>query len=71
MATYLKTILGEKLITKPVNQAESAHPSPAQLLDKIFVKGKKKIVTQELADLIIYTQSCSLDIKKRKLLATC
>lgn len=64
MATYLKTILGEKLITKPVNQAESAHPSPAQLLDKIFVKGKKKIVTQELADLIIYTQSCSLDIKK-------
>ncbi|KAM9295962.1 LOW QUALITY PROTEIN: 1-phosphatidylinositol 4,5-bisphosphate phosphodiesterase delta-3 [Gastrophryne carolinensis] len=71
MAHHLRTILGDILITKPLNNQDPAWlPSPEALKGRILVKGKKLSepaeeeegrtrvdVAQELSDLVIYCQS--------------
>ena len=41
MADAMIEIFGSKLVLEPVNLEEKTHPSPAALMNKIFVKGKK------------------------------
>ncbi|XP_075033440.1 1-phosphatidylinositol 4,5-bisphosphate phosphodiesterase delta-3 [Mixophyes fleayi] len=73
MAHHLHTILGDLLLTKPIDVANpSQMPSPEALKRKILVKGKKLSecrspeeeegktrmdIAQELSDLVIYCQT--------------
>ncbi|XP_036427731.1 1-phosphatidylinositol 4,5-bisphosphate phosphodiesterase delta-3-A-like [Colossoma macropomum] len=48
MARQLRSILGDKLLTEPLNdQLSESLPSPEELKGKILVKGKKKQVKEE------------------------
>ncbi|XP_040885273.1 1-phosphatidylinositol 4,5-bisphosphate phosphodiesterase delta-3-A-like [Toxotes jaculatrix] len=48
MARHLRSILGDKLLTKPLNGLDSHNlPSPEDLKGKILVKGKKDRVVEE------------------------
>ncbi|KAM3859435.1 1-phosphatidylinositol 4,5-bisphosphate phosphodiesterase delta-3-A-like [Diretmus argenteus] len=48
MAQHLRSILGDKLVTKPLNGLEPhCLPSPEALKGKIIVKGKKEHVVEE------------------------
>ncbi|XP_066521065.1 1-phosphatidylinositol 4,5-bisphosphate phosphodiesterase delta-3-A isoform X2 [Hoplias malabaricus] len=63
MARQLHSILGDKLLTKPVNdQLSERLPSPEELKGKILVKGKKERVQQE--DSSSSDSSCSEDETK-------
>ncbi|XP_062331112.1 1-phosphatidylinositol 4,5-bisphosphate phosphodiesterase delta-3-A [Osmerus eperlanus] len=47
MARHLRSILGDRLLTKPLNEEQlQTLPSPEALKGKILVKGKKKSVTE-------------------------
>ncbi|KAJ8364483.1 hypothetical protein SKAU_G00133140 [Synaphobranchus kaupii] len=51
MARHLRTILGEKLLTKPLNgQPLKSLPSPEELKWRILVKGKKESVQTRQTD---------------------
>ncbi|XP_030256041.1 1-phosphatidylinositol 4,5-bisphosphate phosphodiesterase delta-3-A-like [Sparus aurata] len=48
MARHLRSILGEKLLTKPLKDVDPHKlPSPEDLQFKILVKGKKELVVEE------------------------
>ncbi|MEQ2198144.1 hypothetical protein XENOCAPTIV_008537, partial [Xenoophorus captivus] len=48
MARHLKSILGDKLLFKPLTDLESASlPTPEDLKGKILVKGKKERMVEE------------------------
>ncbi|XP_039978978.1 1-phosphatidylinositol 4,5-bisphosphate phosphodiesterase delta-3-A-like isoform X2 [Xiphias gladius] len=48
MAQHLRSILGDKLLTKPINALDChSLPSPEDLKGKILVKGKKERVVEE------------------------
>ncbi|XP_068119306.1 1-phosphatidylinositol 4,5-bisphosphate phosphodiesterase delta-3 isoform X2 [Hyperolius riggenbachi] len=73
MANHLRTILGDMLLTEPLEGCDPAHlPSPEALKGKILVKGKRLCeqqiaeaeelrtrvdTAQELSDLVIYCQT--------------
>ncbi|KAL7857109.1 hypothetical protein SRHO_G00160080 [Serrasalmus rhombeus] len=63
MARQLRSILGDKLLTKPLNdQLSESLPSPEELKGKILVKGKKERVEQESSS--SSESSCSEDESK-------
>ncbi|XP_053494992.1 1-phosphatidylinositol 4,5-bisphosphate phosphodiesterase delta-3-A isoform X6 [Ictalurus furcatus] len=63
MAQQLRSILGDKLLTKPLNNHKcDSLPSPEELKGKILVKGKKEQVEQE--DSSSSESSCSEDESK-------
>uniref|UniRef100_W5UJ97 Phosphoinositide phospholipase C n=1 Tax=Ictalurus punctatus TaxID=7998 RepID=W5UJ97_ICTPU len=63
MAQQLCSILGDKLLTKPLNNHKcDSLPSPEELKGKILVKGKKEQVEQE--DSSSSESSCSEDESK-------
>ncbi|XP_070782805.1 1-phosphatidylinositol 4,5-bisphosphate phosphodiesterase delta-3-A-like [Enoplosus armatus] len=48
MARHLRSILGDKLLTKPLNDLDPHNmPSPEDLMGKILVKGKKERALEE------------------------
>ncbi|XP_062859921.1 1-phosphatidylinositol 4,5-bisphosphate phosphodiesterase delta-3-A [Trichomycterus rosablanca] len=60
MAQQLRSILGEKLLTKPLSDENGdILPSPEKLKGKILVKGKKEHVEQEISS--SSDSSCSED----------
>ncbi|MCI4384148.1 hypothetical protein PGIGA_G00035610 [Pangasianodon gigas] len=63
MAQQLRSILGDKLLTKPLNNHQcDSLPSPEELKGKILVKGKKERVEQENSS--SSESSCSEDESK-------
>lgn len=72
MAVILQTILGDQLLKEEIMQIGKpikTNPSPAELKNKIFLKGKTiteepEKISQNLSNLIIYTQSHKFDKKK-------